>query len=590
MSLLLGAIVFAFLYQPAVYAKAAHVDVEIIHEANRDPKAWVASLLGRRHRPTLEEVVTVLENCEDCVAEIEKSRGWSADVVHNIEHVAAEIIVQLENLFPYGVYCSLGRDAFAIADLLEAFYVSLGIHGRVCRLGASTATFQDLSDIGTAVRFLKSNGFDPKKAMSGERPFVVLDRTGYSPNSQSTRLMRAIISTAKDQAEMSALGQYTSIISSQVGDPINVDAAETAQIRESRANLRTWYHGNSVPPLLQISAMSSLTDTDMVWHNGFGYTLEEIPGTKILAGIPSDSLNVENRRTNLRYFWELYKRMGSAEMQERIWKLAAERGMPELRERLMAEAQGKIIYKARPNRLHVLITRDLERQFSSELREEDQEVLNMLARERRARWTKLAREEGSELISMIAHQFKIWRERMLKYRKESGIETSYGRLLLELAFDLPVVSSYGATLEEIHTREDGQLSYLSPNGARLIEVARQIHPKDEMLTAEEVADFLRVAGHVIRSQQVSTKDDRRLVLFALAHLDQLSSEGLRTVAAAIDANPIVRRLLIDKAKVYLTSKRYNGERAREVYTALVEAGSLPMPDNCTELLQGADGE
>src|SRR5262245_14937986 len=118
------------------------------------------SLLKSKYRPTIAQIVRVAEACKECKRELQKGNALQHLQSQTLIDETPRIVAQLETFYPNGVYATLGRDSFFVADLLEAFYLAIGIDNRVVRLGASTQTFTGFGRGMSILKFLKSNGFD----------------------------------------------------------------------------------------------------------------------------------------------------------------------------------------------------------------------------------------------------------------------------------------------------------------------------------------------------------------------------------------------------------------------------------------------
>ena len=58
----------------------------------------------------------------------------------SIEDGAPQFITKLEKAYPNGTYMFIGRDTQLIADVVDAFYISIGHKDRVKQVGVSTPT------------------------------------------------------------------------------------------------------------------------------------------------------------------------------------------------------------------------------------------------------------------------------------------------------------------------------------------------------------------------------------------------------------------------------------------------------------------
>jgi hypothetical protein len=592
--LLWGFFVFASFVYPAVHAKPSR-DNGMVERAILDPATWWQETLNSPHRPRLSDVVRVLENCEECRVLLERADGApDKQYLATAPTVLPVIVARLEAAYPNGHYATLGRDSFGIADVLEAFYCALGVEGRVFRLGASSPTFGAFNqNFELARRFLQTNGFDVEKALTGEQPFAIIDRTGYSNGSQSTTLMRAIFDDpALSSEQKQQLGQWVAVVSTSSGTAIGNTSAEVEAQKAVSADLSSWPHGGIVPPHFSIAEMATLTDKSHVWHNGFVTPIIEREDG-ILTGTPS-SLTPESSRVGaLKEFWQLYQTMKTDEVQTAVFA-AAERAGVDLKARLQAQASGRpLVVSNKTRRLTQLVEGDLRSVLGSrwdEASEEQAALRKKIVEARRMRWSDLASHADRRAGSAVANQFKVWRRGLKVYRDQTKCATQPGLLLREMAFDLSPLDLQNQPMDDFHkSGEGGKKMYYSANAEKLYQFLKKWNAT-ETLDGKAIEDVLRVVEQAARMNVITPKDDRRLMLYALSNMANLDPFSVASLKKTIDELPTVRRILIEKAKVFLTSERFNEGRSRLVYMALVEAGALPYPAECASLLEGAEGE
>lgn len=551
------------------------------------------SLAERDQRPTLREFVRIVELCAPCRAYIETIDDEFADVTQLLDENGPEMIAALEAYYPGAIYATLGRDAFPIADVLEAFYFSLGIEGRVVRLGASTATFQTIGQDQHGVAFLEGNMLDFNRARRGTLSYAIIDRTSYRQTSQSAQLARIIFTQAKNDAEKIRMAKNIGVVSSnsgysQLGTPENVRS-----FKQGFEDLRNgWQYSQTVPNLLQGVNMSHLTDQNTYWHNGFGYQMERTVGDNFMAGNAAPGGNPTYRLQVLRHFWELYQVAGSEAFQNRVWAAAKEIRQPDIKPRILAEMKGKPYYLSRENaqrRLNMIVRRDLQAMFPAhEFGSEGKSVYEMLFAERRDRFADLVLRENDARVANYAHRYNSWRKQMNVYRQSLGLTSEIAKVLQESTFNMEPYDFRAKTVEDLHVTEDSKKAYFSPN-AKTLQGYLTVWNKKNEFKATDIGDFLRVIEETIRSGLVTSRDDRRLILLALASLPEVTGESIEVLKTALNQSPLVKRLLADKAKVFLTTKKYDG-KSRQVYAALVEAQALPYPNECADALLGGGGD
>lgn len=148
----------------------------------------IADLESMAKRPSVEDLKRVLNPWPE-------KNPWESNMNSKetrafIMNTLPPFIAELEKAFPGGTYGFLGRDAVAVADVVDAFYRSQGQNSRVVRLGASGDSIRPEKDMSLILGFLDSNGLTKERAKDGP-PFVLLDGSYLSESSQMSILIRA---------------------------------------------------------------------------------------------------------------------------------------------------------------------------------------------------------------------------------------------------------------------------------------------------------------------------------------------------------------------------------------------------------------
>jgi hypothetical protein len=115
------------------------------------------------------------------------------------------------------------------------------------------------------VKFLESNGLHLEKSYKGP-PFIIVDRTSYGPNSQSTRLIHAGYNAyAKKYRNAADLVRRFNLISTQSGLGYDHVSELQEQLDEERHQIASAVRAY---PKLLVNLRSTLTD-GFAWHGAF---------------------------------------------------------------------------------------------------------------------------------------------------------------------------------------------------------------------------------------------------------------------------------------------------------------------------------
>lgn len=91
----------------------------------------------------------------------------------SIQKGAPQFIAKLEKAYPNAIFAFVGRDTQAIADVTEAFYLSIGQKNRVVQVAVSGPTLAGMNDT-QVLKYLENFGFDLKN-LDAKRPFIFVD-------------------------------------------------------------------------------------------------------------------------------------------------------------------------------------------------------------------------------------------------------------------------------------------------------------------------------------------------------------------------------------------------------------------------------
>lgn len=155
--------------------------------------------LNRSERPTMAETAGVAHLIVDEPGVPVALRHHQMDVWLDlvIQH-APRMIAAMEKTFPGATWVFLGRDSLLWADVVEAFYLSIGQRDRVVRIGVSKATFHD--QMGNSVAspdqlyaLLETHGLDIEEVKRG-RGYVFVDTISQGYGRQGRALLGTIYS------------------------------------------------------------------------------------------------------------------------------------------------------------------------------------------------------------------------------------------------------------------------------------------------------------------------------------------------------------------------------------------------------------
>jgi hypothetical protein len=229
----------------------------------------------------------------------------------------ATIIASFEKAYPGLTYAFLGRDSAFLADAIEAFYLAHGQVGRVVRLNASGNSINPAPP-DVLLAFLRQNGFRPT-ANGLERPYIIIDRTSYGPNSQSRRLLSAGYSSLlQTRAAPEKLMRQFAVVN--VGSDNNGIAITPDVERDffRRIKFIGYRHESGPSVQLRISA-GGLIDTAF-WHQTFGKF--EINTSGRLVARPGAPVEVSDREMTLGLIETAVRVVSSDEFMQMVRKAA----------------------------------------------------------------------------------------------------------------------------------------------------------------------------------------------------------------------------------------------------------------------------
>jgi hypothetical protein len=192
----------------------------------------LTQILQSPERPTMAEIARDKAALEDrTLVPLKVSHVDTAGWFEIMKRGAPRNIAAMELAFPNAKFAFLGRDSQTMADIFEAFYMSLGITDRVVRIGVSKASFEKV-DNATLVKMLEGSGFSFAH-LSPDRPFILVDTISKGFGRQGRLLLNAVYSEyAKNNGDPGKLLRSVNMIGLKVrtvgtGNEISFQSVET---------------------------------------------------------------------------------------------------------------------------------------------------------------------------------------------------------------------------------------------------------------------------------------------------------------------------------------------------------------------------
>lgn len=177
---------------------SAHAKDRTFFESNERPSvALILEVL--KHAPPVE-----LSHQTDLVAEKEPHDGkllhynyplWFNILIKRAPHM----IASFEKGFPGATWVFIGRDTDLLADLFEAFYVSLGQNSRVKRVPMSRTTLEDWNPY-YVTKYLQQTTDLPTDLKLLQNPYIFVDTISGGGGTQGRALINLIYQRARSSA------------------------------------------------------------------------------------------------------------------------------------------------------------------------------------------------------------------------------------------------------------------------------------------------------------------------------------------------------------------------------------------------------
>ena len=532
-----------------------------------DHRAPYRKLLSSALRPTMQEVIDAFKLSPIPRNDIKvlMNHPWANINVQAIFTDLPVAIAKLELAYPGAIWGCLGRDAADIADLLDAFYMGMGHKGRVARVNVSRGTILNV-DNALLMRMFKELGMDIDHSET-MRPFILLDRTNYQSYSQSYVLMGQIYNyfTRTTGKPPSLLFSKVNMISSTSGKDIlrPEEFFEDLQNQTDRAQAQ-------FPIFIgKVAELAKFTDKTP-WHETF-MDLTTYPDGRIGGTIGRPE--AEDKRTSIiETMIKSYQVVITKEFQDAVRAEAKKLGY-DFDERLKMYGDAWVPPPAVPREpsIEELIEKTSDNFLTSLAKNSSLIKLttyikdtykNEIAEVIRQKEIESGKQTIFERQKMIQSGFENLHGSLLQETKEFGTYTDFHLITLAFLKTLPPYEPYK--------------KYFSDNAAKI----------DQMFTADllknqpgvRIVYYLTLLGAAKKKNIISSKDYRRLILYALALVPD-NPQFYDTIPKVLNQYPELKETLIKHAKVFLTSGR-NGKAAQTTYLTMIERNLLPKPNEC----------
>lgn len=537
----------------------------------------VRSLLASEFRPSMQEVVdefggriprTNINLLED--AHIDSY--W----IPSVQELLPKAIAKLEYIYPGAIWASLGRDAVPITDLLDAFYIGLGQSGRAVAISASTDTFES-SPESMFVRMLIKLGMDIRHSKE-MRPFVVIDRTSYNRGrgreSQSTRLMKYVYSYFTEKTNRSAkyLVEKVGVVSTSSGRYVHNRKEFFQALKKSSAK-------NGYPSFIaQVDELANFTDKDE-WHDTFGELVRFEDGS--IGGNPGALAPLESRKKVLRMMVDAYQVVTTRQFQDAVRAEAKALGYDFDRHLQLYAKKGPLksgseVYMDNES----LVDASIENFFKVK-----QELsIDLIGFHGTIKETYVA-----QIVDLLDEKEK--KKELSVKARQAIVDAELQKIKESIkAATVPSMSPFehlmATYLKSFSKFEPYKNQYFSDNAEaikdefnKLIEIANK---------TEYILGYLRVLEIALKDGSISSKDYRRLILYALGHVYVLDKDFYNGLPKLFKQSPILKSYLIKHSRVYLTSKK-NGGQAGVIYVQMQSKNMIPKSPACDVVL-GAEEE
>ncbi len=311
---------------------------------------WAAPLsmdaiLEREQRPTMAEILPHVEKANwpgipvtaETAAQYFDQRIEVERWLGVLEESGPRLIAAMEKSFPGATWGFMGRDAMAIADMVEAFYIEIGQPERVQRLGVSKASFVNTAH-ETYMDFLRTHDLTPEAIE--KYPYIFIDPVSGGFGRQGRTLLSAFYQQwamdGKDPkflvGRVNMLGLIVSTFKSQPNDFSSpgefVIKSFNAIDKNPNRDAATFFNNHKIMTYpLQPNAANEAGYTHFIgaWHESYG-AMETNSRTGETLATRGAVFPLEMRQTVLWTQAQIAKKVMTPEFVERVQEEARKLG------------------------------------------------------------------------------------------------------------------------------------------------------------------------------------------------------------------------------------------------------------------------
>lgn len=539
------------------------VDKENLPSVRQTNIEIIERLIKEKRRPSVLTIKSGFRSWpkENIFAENTKTRKFHQNYAEDIRPILVRSIARLEALYPGAVWAPLGRDSAKLAEALEMFYLSLGENDRVFPLeGSSGSIINGSPDI--LFQFLQTNGL---RENFQKRPYIVIDTSSYRnesgirPGSQSTYLMHAAyLALTQKGYSFDEILPWVNFVSTSDRYNFQADRNPLQAIENYEKQMKDFYKSfpkTIFPPqtlgLNVLGDRRSMTYTT-AWHDSYGTLIQDNDGV-VRGHLNSNENSKQVRLIILSAMYELDKIVSDPKFLEDVVQEAKHLGYD---------------FQAQVGKNIAQILRERQKEVARLERERQQVEIE----KQRQNWKNIA---NHKVVRALVENLSMNPESVFEYRL------------------MALVSQLKPITYENHVEAQ---TYFSSNGESINDAFQlYLENKERVLLFQieggnqavkktinnRVFTYLKYITVLFQEDLISHRDYRRLILFALAKLDETkkSFDDIQGLIKSVDS---LRDVLIKEAEVYITSKKNHG-RASEIYIEMIKRGFLPQVD-CHKLL------
>lgn len=294
----------------------------ILH-AEGPSKKDLQKFLQQNERPSLKEAIPFFPLISNDLSEFSGLGGHGQEGNLNIflwemMYDAPRFIAIIEKQFPGAKFAFVGRDVFPLADMLEAFYLSIGQVDRVVRLGVSKGSFTDNSQSPPKngkefMSFLRGHGFSWSKIENKGLPFIFVDTVSSGGGRQGRGLLDVIYKDwtkkGKKAYDLLPLVNMVGLTVSTFSGSINAVENAENHLQKERSRykndkiIKNFYDEHQILQFKGLSVNFGESGYDHFvnsWHGSYGELYRDTKKRKTLA-VKGEQSPVEYKMNVLKY-------------------------------------------------------------------------------------------------------------------------------------------------------------------------------------------------------------------------------------------------------------------------------------------------